>query len=150
MQKVVEIERESDTTSWIKRFVVTLGLALVWAFMSAGIIGSLAAAIWTVVPTEMLTWGASTQNLIGYVSHCSYAPISTTILSTVVVVGILAASRLNRGREIGKVVFIGTAGGLLLGLLDGVDIAMFIGMGAGIGVGVALGILIGLFRRPVQ
>jgi hypothetical protein len=62
-------------------------------------------------------------------------------------VGMLVGWRLRRGREIAKVVFIGTAGGLLLGLAGGIDIAMFIGMGAGIGVGVVLGILIGLFRR---
>ena len=149
MEKEIENERGADMTSWIKRFIVFLGLALIWAFIMAAIIGSLAAAIWTLIPTEMLTWGASTPNLLGYISHCSAAPISTAILSAVSMVGILASWKLKRGREIGKVVFIGTAGGLLVGLVGGVDIAMFIGMGAGIGVGVVLGILIGLFRRPV-
>jgi hypothetical protein len=101
------------------------------------------------IPTELLAWGASSLNLLGYVSHCSFAPLSTSILSAVSVTGILMAWKLKRGREIAKGVLIGTAGGLLLGLLGGIDIVMFIGMGAGIGVGVVLGILIGLLRRPM-
>jgi hypothetical protein len=149
MQKVMEVDGNQDTISLVKRFIVTLGLALVWAFIIAAIVGSFAAAIWTVIPTELLAWGASTTNLLGYVSHCSYAPISTAILSIVSMGGVLAGWKLKRGREIAKFVFIGTAGGLLLGMLGGIDIVMFIGMGVGAGVGVILGIPFGLFRRPM-
>lgn len=150
MQESIEVDsKRSDTTSGIMRFITTLGLALVWAFIIAAIVGSSAAAIWTLIPTELLAWGSSTSNLLGYVSHCSFAPFSTAILSVVSMVGLLVGWKIKRGRDIAKGVFIGTAGGLLVGLLGGIDIVMFIGMGAGIGVGVVLGILIGLFRRPV-
>ncbi|MHA2210525.1 MAG: hypothetical protein ACXABV_15310 [Candidatus Thorarchaeota archaeon] len=148
LQELVEVsEQKDEARSTVRDFIRILGLAAIWAFIISAIVGSLAAAIWTIIPTEMLAWGASAPNLMGYVSHCSFAPISTTLLSTVSMVGMLVGWRLRRGREIAKVVFIGTAGGLLLGLAGGIDIAMFIGMGAGIGVGVVLGILIGLFRR---
>ena len=141
--------KRTDTRSRVIVFFQVLGRAVVWAFIVAAMVGSLAAAIWTIVPTEMLAWGASTPNLIGYVSHCSFAPISTAVLSAVSLIGMLMRWRIKRGREIAKGVFFGTTGGLLLGLLGGIDIVMFIGMGAGVGVGVLLGILIGLFRRSV-
>ncbi|MFW9801668.1 MAG: hypothetical protein ACFFFC_03410 [Candidatus Thorarchaeota archaeon] len=142
--------QKSATTSKVVGFVRIIGMALIWAFIIAAVVGSAAAALWTVIPTEMLEWGASRPNLLGYVSHCSFVPISTGILSVVSLLGILIAWKLKNGRVIASGVFIGTAGGLLVGMLGGFDIAMFMGMGAGIGVGVVLGILIGLFRRPVQ
>lgn len=149
MQEPIEVgPKGSKTASWIKRLIMTLGQALVWAFIVAAIVGGFAAAIWTLIPTEVLTWGANTPNLLGYVSHCSFTPISTSILSAVSLVGVLLGWKLKRGREIAKGVFIGTAGGILLGLTGGIDIGMFIGMGAGVGVGVASGIIIGLLRRP--
>ena len=149
IQEIVEVsEQRTETRSIIRDFIRILGFAMIWAFIMAAIVGSLAAAIWTIVPTDMLSWGASTPNLIGYISHCSFAPISTAILSAVSLVGILIWWKLKRGREIARGVFIGTAGGLLVGLIGGIDITMFIGMGAGIGIGVVLGILIGLLRRP--
>jgi hypothetical protein len=151
--KLQELEvirnQKSATTSKVVRFVRIVGMALIWAFIIAAVIGSAAAALWTVIPTEMLEWGASRSNLLGYVSHCSFVPISTGILSVVSLLGILIAWKLKSGREIAKGVFIGAAGGLLVGVLGGIDITMFIGMGAGIGFGVVLGILIGLFRRSV-
>ena len=123
-----------------------VGLTAVWAFISAGLAGSLAAAIWTVIPTDMLTWGATDVNLMGYVSHCSFAPASTLTLLTVVSVMTIFAYKLKRARTVGTMVFLGTATGLLVGLLGGIDITMFIGMGAGVGVGVVLGLVVGLVR----
>ncbi|MHA2141922.1 MAG: hypothetical protein ACXADC_05660 [Candidatus Thorarchaeota archaeon] len=147
VQELIEASNQRvDTPSKVVRFITVFGLALIWAFIIAAIVGSLAAAVWTVIPTEMLEWGASKPNLLGYVSHCSFVPISTTILSIVSLVGMLMAWKLNRGREVAKGVFIGTAGGLLVGLLGGIDLAMFIGMGAGVGIGVVLGVFMGLFR----
>jgi hypothetical protein len=141
-------DQKSATTSKVVRFARIIGMALVWAFIIAAIVGCAAAALWTAIPTEMLEWGASSPNLLGYVSHCSFVPISTGILTVVSLLGILIAWKLKSGREIASGVFIGTAGGLLVGMLGGFDITIFMGMGAGVGVGVVLGILIGLLRRP--
>ena len=129
-----------------KRFFIILGLALVWAFVSAMIIGSFAAGVWTLIPTALLPWGASYENLIGYVSHCPFAPASSLILISVALIGSFIAFRLKRGRNIGIGVFLGTLGGLLVGLRGGIDIIMFIGMGTGVGVGVVLGLLIGIVK----
>ena len=144
-----EIERETKARqpSGPKGVLSLVGLTAVWAFISAGVVGALAAAVWTVIPTDLLPWGATSVNLIGYVSHCSYAPVSTLILlSTAGILGAIAY-KLKRERTSGTIVFIGTAAGLMVGLLRGIDVTMFIGMGAGVGVGVLLGIVIGLVRR---
>ncbi len=138
---------EARQVRGLVRFLNVLGLALVWAFVFAGIIGSLTAAMWTIIPTEMLDWGASTVNLIGYVSHCSYVPLSTIILLAVTGVMTILAYKLKRGRSIGLGVLTGTAGGLLIGLLGGVGVTMFIGMGSGVGIGILLGIITGMIRR---
>ena len=149
--KAIQIEKKGTTEarqpSGLKRVLQVIGLSFVWAFLSAAMVGAFAAAIWTAIPTEMLQWGANKVNLIGYVSHCSYAPISTLILFSVAAVGVVISLRLKRGRDIGLMVFAGTAGGLMIGLIGGIDITMYIGMGAGIGVGVLLGLVIGLTRK---
>ena len=139
-------ETKTRQSSGLKRVFNVIGLTMVWAFLAAAIVGALAAAIWTVIPTEMLAWGSNEVNLIGYVSHCSYAPLSTLILLSIVGVSGIFAYKLNRGRAIAFVVFAGTLGGLLVGLLGGIDITMFIGMGAGVGIGVLLGLIVGLVR----
>lgn len=148
IQEQMEIDDDkSGATTTLRRIITVLGLALVWAFIMAAVLGSAAAAIWTIIPTEVLEWGASRPNLLGYISHCSFVPVSTSILSIVSLVGILIGWKLKKGREVAKGVFVGTAGGLLVGASAGIDITMFIGMGAGVGIGVVLGILMGLFRR---
>jgi len=137
---------EARQSGGIKRFFIILGLSLVWAFLSAMIVGSLAAAIWTVIPTSLLSWGSNQVNLLGYVSHCTFTPFSTLILLATTIIGIFIVHRLKRGRIIGLGVFIGTTGGLLIGLIGGMDIIMFMGMGIGVGVGIVLGILAGMIR----
>jgi hypothetical protein len=143
----VQLERiEEEQTGGIRRVLRTLGLTLAWAFLSALALGCLAAAVWTVIPTALLPWGASEVNMLGYVSHCSYAPISTFILGSTSLVGFGRSYKMKNGRTIGKVVYVGTTGGLLLGLLGGIDVAMFIGMGIGVGVGVVISFVIGLIK----
>jgi hypothetical protein len=149
--KTIQTEKKRTTEarqpSGLKRVLQVIGLSVVWSLLSAAVVGALAAAIWTVIPTEMLQWGADYVNLIGYVSHCSYTPISTLILLSISTVGAVISYKLKRGRTIGLMVFAGTAGGLMIGLLSGIDVTMYIGMGVGIGVGVLLGLVIGLVRK---
>jgi hypothetical protein len=142
-----EEEIEARQPSGLKRVLNVIGLTAIWSFISAGFVGALAAAIWTVIPTELLPWGATSVNLIGYVSHCSFAPASTLILLSTVGVMSIFAYKLKQGRTIGLVVFAATTAGLLIGLLGGIDVTMFIGMGAGVGIGVVLGLIVGLVRR---
>lgn len=141
-----EEEIEARQPSGLKRVLNVVGLTAIWAFISAGFAGALAAAIWTLIPTELLPWGATNVNLIGYVSHCSYAPASTLILLATVGVMSIFGYKLKQGRTIGLIIFTGTTAGLLIGLLGGIDITMFIGMGAGVGIGVFLGLVVGLVR----
>ncbi|MFW9805997.1 MAG: hypothetical protein ACFFFK_04650 [Candidatus Thorarchaeota archaeon] len=131
----------------VKRVLTILGLSVVWAFLSALTIGCLAASVWTAIPTEWLSWGASSVNLIGYVSHCPFVPISTFVLLGTSLVGLGLSYRLKKGRAIGKVVYLGTIGGLLIGLLGGIDIVMFMGMGSGLGIGVGLSIIISIITH---
>ncbi|MFX1483968.1 MAG: hypothetical protein ACFFCP_12375 [Promethearchaeota archaeon] len=141
-QEISEVHQQSG----LRRLITVMALALVWTFLSALIVGTYAAAIWTVIPTELLQWGAGKMNLIGYVSHCSFVPYSTLILILSGSIGLILALRLKRGRIIGEVVFVATAGGLTIGALRGIDIVMFMGMGAGIGIGIVLGIIIGMLQ----
>jgi hypothetical protein len=147
----IQIEKQEDNearqSGGIKRFFMILGLTLVWAFLSAMIVGSFAAAIWAAIPTVLLPWDASYVNLIGYVSHCPFTPASTLILLCVAFIGVFFSHKLKKGRSIGQGVFAVTLGGLLIGLFGGIDIIMFMGMGAGVGVGVLLGLIIGLVRQ---
>jgi len=147
----IQIEKVEKTdarhTSGLKRVLKVVGLTIVWAFMSAGIVGTLSAAAWTVIPTAALSWGAAEANLIGYISHCSYTPISTLILLASASVVSIIAMKLKQGRVIGQIIFACTVGGLAIGLLGGMDIVMYIGMGAGLGIGVLFGLIVGFVRN---
>ncbi|MHA2177496.1 MAG: hypothetical protein ACXAAK_04010 [Candidatus Thorarchaeota archaeon] len=143
----IENQDATPTISGLRKIINVISLTLVWAFLSALIVGSYAAAMWTVIPTDLLQWGAGKMNLIGYVSHCSFVPISTLTLVGAASIGVLLAYKLRRGRTIGKWVFVMTVAGLGIGLLFGIDIVMFIGMGAGVGIGTLLGLIIGIVRN---
>jgi hypothetical protein len=150
MSKTNTIQLEKQEThqqSGVSRILRVVGLTIGWAFLSALAIGSLAAAIWTAIPTALLPWGASGMNLLGYVSHCSYTPISTLVLGSTSLVGFGRSYKMKSARTIGKIVYLGTTGGLLIALLGGVDVTMFIGMGIGLGIAVVLGFIVGIARR---
>jgi hypothetical protein len=153
MSKVdtIQIENQVDVStpipSTLRKIVRVFGLTIVWAFLSALIVGSYAAAVWTIIPTELLQWGAGKMNLIGYVSHCSFVPISTLTLVVAASIGVLIAFKLRRGRMIGKWILMMTVIGLGIGLMFGIDIVMFMGMGAGVGVGTLLGLIAGIVGK---
>ncbi len=139
--------KSSGNVTGIKRVVRLLAYALVWAFVLSLALGSFAAGVWTVIPTDLLAWGAGRPNLLGYVSHCSFVPISSITLFTASSIGIFLAYKLrNRERLAGLGMLLGIAGGMAVGLLGGIDIGMFMGMGAGVGVGVVLGPLLAIVQ----
>ncbi|UCH05650.1 MAG: hypothetical protein JSW05_05655 [Candidatus Thorarchaeota archaeon] len=135
----------------IKKVFRFLAYALVWAFVLSLALGSFAAGVWTVIPTELLAWGSSKANLLGYISHCPFVPISSLTLFAASSIGIFLAYKLRkRERVVGLGLLLGMAGGMAIGLLGGIDIGMFMGMGAGVGVGIALSPILGiLLKREV-
>jgi len=149
IQETTDDAAEGSTTSGnvtgIKRVFRHLGYALVWAFALSLALGSFAAGVWTVIPTELLAWGAGRPNLLGYVSHCPFVPISSLTLFAASSIGLFLAYKLrSRERFTGLGVLLGIAGGMAVGLLGGIDIGMFMGMGAGVGVGIVLGPILGI------
>ncbi len=146
-EKEVDAAEINGDSNGIRRFLKVTGYALIWAFVLSLALGSFAAGLWTLIPTELLAWGSNKLNFLGYVSHCSFAPISSTILFVASAIGVLLAYKITRGRTVGLGVFIGVGGGLVVGALGGIDIVMFIGMGAGVGIGFVLGLFLGLFWK---
>ena len=74
--------------------------------MSAIIIGSLFAGIWTMIPTNMLPWGSSKINILGYASHCPFAPFSSLILFGICVYGIKSVNKLGLNTSTGYMIFL--------------------------------------------
>lgn len=66
MQKIIKL--------LLKLFVLLILLA--------GAIASAVSVIWTVIPDS----SASKESVLGYKSHCSFAPISTIILAFIAVI----------------------------------------------------------------
>ncbi len=140
-------EQNKDNRSIVRRILSSTWNSFVWGFLSALMIGCLAAGIWTILPTAWLPWGASKMNLIGYISHCSYAPISTSILLVSSLIGFFLFYKKGGKNPVGYSVLGITVVGLVAGLIGGFGIATFIGMGIAVGVAIVLGIFIGL-RYP--
>jgi len=63
------------TIKWMLKLLLLLILV-------AGAIASAISAVWTVIPDS----SASKESMLGYKSHCSFAPISTIILILITVV----------------------------------------------------------------
>ena len=140
-------ERQVNTDNFGRNFVSALKLSVEWGIISALIVGCLAAGIWTLIPTAMLPWGSGEANLIGYISHCSFAPISSLALIVLSLIGVLLATRIEQRNPIGYMVILITVLGVLLGaLLNGIDTGMFMFGGTAIIIGVILGIVL-LLRR---
>ena len=146
----VVFEREKPE-SFLGSFLRVLISTLLWSIALISIMSSLTAAIWTLIPTELLDWGSQRVNIIGYVSHCNYAPISTMILFSISIIFVPFVVRL-----IGKYgINYGAIAGIIIGLLIGIGsglgqgrfVAVFVGLGIGVGTGILLGIISGLMRR---
>ena len=60
---------------------------LVWPFLLVMVIGGIGSGVWTLLPTDLVGWGASTPNYLGYVSHCSFTPISSFMLFGMAAIG---------------------------------------------------------------
>ena len=66
----------------IKKIVKFSTKMLILLILIAGAIGSAFSVIWTLIPDS----SASKESMLGYKSHCSYAPMSTIILILIAVV----------------------------------------------------------------
>jgi ABC-type sulfate transport system permease component len=63
------------TIKWMLKLLLLIILV-------AGAIASAISTIWTIIPDSL----ASKESMLGYKSHCSFAPISTIILILIAVV----------------------------------------------------------------
>ena len=78
MKKIAEMNiNRIYLSQTYKKFTLKI---LSWCFYFGILSTNLIAAIWTVLPTSILHWGAKKSNFLGYISHCSFAPISTLML----------------------------------------------------------------------
>ncbi len=148
MKNEMTMERQdNEGISIIKRILSATWNSFAWGFISALFIGCLAAGIWTIIPTALLPWGSSELNLIGYVSHCSYAPVSTSILLGASLIGAILIAKKGGRKPVGYTVFGITGTATLAGSIGGLDVSTFIAMGSAVGVAIVLGIFIGILYR---
>jgi hypothetical protein len=137
-------ETNSNTESKPRSFFSILKLALRWGMITLLVMESLLAGIWTLIPTSLLPWGAHDSNFIGYVSHCSFAPLSTLMLLGITALGIVMGIRTrNCGAITYTIISIGSLG-ILLPIFNGISImSLFIEVGA-IVVAIVAGVIAGL------
>ncbi|MFW9993948.1 MAG: hypothetical protein ACFFD4_18030 [Candidatus Odinarchaeota archaeon] len=140
-------ENRIDGTIANLNIKLALKLAGNWGFIATLVIGCLAAGVWTLIPTEFLTWGSSKTNLLGYVSHCPFAPLSSLALFGISLAEMMVAVRMPGKNPVGYTVFITGILGILTGMLvEGIGTNMFIAGGIGIVMGIVLVIAFELFK----
>ena len=66
----------------MKKLITYILKLFILLILVAGAIGSTLSAVWTILPDA----SASKESMLGYHSHCSFAPISTLILIFIAVV----------------------------------------------------------------
>ncbi|MGY5853051.1 MAG: hypothetical protein RTU92_05745 [Candidatus Thorarchaeota archaeon] len=148
VQPATETQNETAPVSGVRRLFRILGFALIWGIIQAATLSSLIAAVWTVIPTDMLTWGADKSNLIGYVSHCSYTPVSTSILMVMFTVGMLITYKMKSRSEVGLRVSLGILLGIVVSSVREVSmLTLFVGLGLGVGIGILIAVIFGMARR---
>lgn len=143
MNELMTIEKQNKTSNFGRNFVSALKLSVEWGIIAALVVGCLAAGIWTLIPTNLLPWGSGEVNLIGYASHCSFAPISSLALIGASLIGVALAIRVEQRNPIGYMMLSITTLGIIAGaILNGIDTSMFIIGGVAILIGMILGIIL--------
>ncbi|MHA1984575.1 MAG: hypothetical protein ACW967_09490 [Candidatus Hodarchaeales archaeon] len=121
--------------------------SLSWGLLSAIVLGSFFAGVWTFIPTEMLSWGSSKTNFLGYASHCPFSPISSFLLFGICLGGIIKVQKMSLRNPYGYFTFSFGLSGIFVGIIStGIDFSMLIFGAFGIVVGMTLGIIFGLIR----
>ena len=93
----------------------------------------------------MLPWGSSKVNILGYASHCPFAPFSTGILLGLSAFGVFLVNKFELRTVTGYGIFTLGCAGLTLGMVSsGLGFAMlFLGL-VGIILGMVFTFLVGL------
>jgi len=73
-----------NLTNILQHFAITSYLLLLFAMIA----GNIVSAIYSILPSAVIGWGATETNYLGYISHCSFAPWSTLISVALVAVGV--------------------------------------------------------------
>lgn len=113
-----------------------------WVFVSCITLWSFAAGIWTLLPTAILPWGASKVNMMGYISHCSFAPVSTIGLFIITIIGLVKAIKIMNKNPLSYIILAAVSIGVLVGMIVNIDTGMFLGAFVAAIVGVVITLLL--------
>jgi len=116
----------SHTAKTKNQLFFSLRQGLAWVGITSFIVGGISAGIWTLIPTTFLPWGASHMNLIGYISHCSFVPISSSLLFGLALFGVLQAQKRTDLKYNGLIVIGFGVAGVIIGALNTVSMSMLI------------------------
>ncbi|MCY3410520.1 MAG: hypothetical protein INQ03_02680 [Candidatus Heimdallarchaeota archaeon] len=116
-----------DLSQVNKRKLIIQGFidCLAWSRINYVLFGAFLAGIWTLIPTHLLSWGAKTTNYIGYVSHCSFSPVSSILLIALSLIHLRKLDRSKFASMAYTISFGFTALGFLIGVIEGVTIKSF-------------------------
>jgi hypothetical protein len=81
-------------------------IAFYTTFVVSLILGNLFSAIITILPAEIVGFGSTKMNILGYVAHCSFAPWSTIISLVFVGLGIFLLIRLIKYLKLKNITFL--------------------------------------------
>jgi hypothetical protein len=118
-----------------------------WGLISLLVLEGLVTGIWTFIPTALLPWGASGKNYLGYVSHCSFAPISTILLFGLTAIGIVMIIRKPKIQLSGIVVSAVGVVGTGIGLISGISMQSLMLSALSVGIGLIIGIFVCLVKK---
>ncbi len=125
----------SDNAKTTNQLFLSLKHGFTWVYIASFIVGGITAGIWTLIPTTLLPWGASHMNLIGYISHCTFAPISSSLLFGLALFGVSRARKRTDMKYNGLIVIGFGVTGVIIGVVDTISTSMLILGLFGIGLG---------------